>query len=96
LISWKNPTNLIPMENELKEHILLVGSKFCSTSRLAQATVWAKAARDARFPDRIESGKTFTIRTYDTVMRWFSDHWPEGVEWPADIPRPQVHAEPVQ
>ncbi len=22
-------------------------------------------------------------------MAWFSDHWPEGLAWPADIPRPQ-------
>lgn len=27
-------------------------------------------------------------RIYDRFMQFFSDHWPEELEWPNDIPRP--------
>lgn len=38
-----------------------------------------------------------TTSRFERSMQWFSDHWPEDVEWPAGIPRPnptaaEVHA----
>lgn len=24
----------------------------------------------------------------ERAIQWFSDHWPDAAEWPADIPRP--------
>lgn len=31
--------------------------------------------------------KDFRVSTYDSVLARFSGVWPEGVDWPADIPR---------
>ncbi|WP_425152873.1 hypothetical protein [Candidatus Palauibacter sp.] len=33
-----------------------------------------------------------TVRTVHRVVQWLSDNWPEGLEWPADIPRPEPPA----
>lgn len=37
-----------------------------------------------------------TIATYIRVLSWFSNNWPDGLQWPADIPRPPVADNPVR
>ena len=37
---------------------------------------------------RLRENKGCTIATYNRVLSWFSDNWPDGLHWPADIPRP--------
>lgn len=37
---------------------------------------------------RLRANKGCTIATYNRVLAWFSSHWPEGLPWPVDIPRP--------
>ena len=27
--------------------------------------------------------------TYERVLQWFSDNWPEPPEWPQGVPRPE-------
>lgn len=34
-------------------------------------------------------GKDITIGRFERAMRWFSDNWPPGADWPADVERPQ-------
>lgn len=29
-----------------------------------------------------------TLSTFERAMAWFSANWPDGVEWPSDVPRP--------
>ena len=42
----------------------------------------------------LKSGKRHCqTNTYDRVLQWFSDHWPEGLDWPPDIPRPEPRPE---
>jgi hypothetical protein len=77
------------MESELKDNLRTVGGLFCSKTKLAPSTVWARAAKDARFLSRVESGKGFTVKTYDTAIRWFSDNWPADMDWPVGVERPQ-------
>ncbi len=44
------------------------------------------ARGDGQFFRRLRGGKSCTIKTTRVVLLWFSDHWPEGLEWPSDIP----------
>lgn len=76
------------MEEELKSHLRSLAVAFLAKSKLAPSTMWARAAKDARFLDRVEGGKGFTVKTYDSAVRWFFENWPEGAKWPADVPRP--------
>ena len=76
------------MEEELKIILSTVGAAYAVHTKLAASTIWARAAKDARFLDRIESGQGFTVKTYDRAMQWFSDNWPEDAEWPAGVERP--------
>lgn len=40
---------------------------------------------------RIADGEAdVTTGTFERAMQWFSDHWPKGADWPADVPRPDA------
>ena len=45
---------------------------------------------------RLGRGHAITTRRAARTRQWFSDHWPEGLEWPAEIPRPPVTPEPAE
>ena len=46
------------------------------------------ACNDGKVFSRIQGGSTITLRRYNKVLQWFSDHWPMELSWPAGIPRP--------
>ena len=46
------------------------------------------AAGDGKFFARLQAGRTCTLRVARGVVQYLSDHWPAGLEWPDDIPRP--------
>lgn len=68
--------------------IIRLMDAYCGATGRSRARVstliWDHGARAAR----IAAGAGYTVRTRDRGVRWFSDHWPEGAEWPDDIPRP--------
>ncbi|MDE0125348.1 MAG: hypothetical protein OXN97_12310 [Bryobacterales bacterium] len=47
------------------------------------------AAGNPCFFSRMRGGGTCTIRTYRRAVQWFSDNWPNGLEWPSDVPHPE-------
>ena len=46
------------------------------------------AGRGAFFVDLRSGRRQCQTGTYERVVQWFSDHWPEDLEWPSDISRP--------
>ncbi|KPF47113.1 hypothetical protein IP76_01975 [Rhizobium sp. AAP43] len=38
--------------------------------------------------DMIRSGGDIGTARFESAMSWFSDNWPAGAEWPADVARP--------
>lgn len=64
-------------------------STFAASQSISLATLGRRSAGDWRFFERVEAGATtFTARKYDEVMTWFSEHWPDGLDWPVGVPRP--------
>ena len=54
-------------------------------------TEWAAmkhVAGHAGVLERIRRGRGFSVDTYDEVVQKFSNQWPSGLIWPADIERP--------
>lgn len=78
------------MEHDLKTHLLVTAAIYCSAIGVADSTLGRIVAADGRFFDRLRDGKTFTAKKYDEVMGWFSQNWPNNVDWPQDVPRPLV------
>lgn len=48
---------------------------------------WRTSGSGATY-DRLCRGHDITTRRAARIVQWLSDHWPDGAEWPADIPRP--------
>lgn len=78
------------MEDVLRSHLVRLTDRYVQSGQLQVTTLSQRAAGDWRFLARIAEGGRFTVRKYDEVIAWFSDHWPEGAEWPSDVPRPSV------
>ena len=77
------------MEKELIRNLLTVAQAYSAKREVSLSTLGRQAANDWRFFDHLsDSTKTFTARKYDQVMRWFSEKWPVGVDWPEGIDRP--------
>ena len=74
---------------DYRSRLLLVARTFATAERLSLARVSTKVRNDGKFFDRIEKGAGCTVDTFELVMRWFSDRWPEGVPWPEEVARPQ-------
>jgi hypothetical protein len=71
------------MENELRKILLETAASFAKASDCAVSTVSRRAKNDPNFFARMEdTSKTFTARTFDEVMRWCADNWPEGKQLP--------------
>ena len=52
------------------------------------ATLGRYAANHGAFFSRLGEGKTITEARKERVSQWFSDNWPDDLEWPPGIPRP--------
>lgn len=79
------------MEQELRSNLSRLIEAYARAKGIAVPTVGRMAAGDWRFFDRLnDDDRTFTIRKYDEVVLNLSSDWPDGVEWPADIPRPDA------
>uniref|UniRef100_A4WS10 Uncharacterized protein n=1 Tax=Cereibacter sphaeroides (strain ATCC 17025 / ATH 2.4.3) TaxID=349102 RepID=A4WS10_CERS5 len=58
------------------------------------STVAIYASNDGKFFKRVAEGGGCTLRTAQRVVGWFSENWPDDLEWPAHIARPNGAAAP--
>jgi hypothetical protein len=88
----KYHTTVSVMEHQLQTYLLDLAHAYAGALNWKLSTVGKIAAGYGRFFERLGEGKTFTVRKYDSVVRWFSANWPNDLAWPADVPRPSVSA----
>ena len=62
-------------------------TRYIRARNIQGSTLCLQALSNARAWENLPTGRV-TVRTVDRLVQWLSDHWPEGLEWPADIPRP--------
>ena len=68
--------------------LIRLGRLFSDARGLRLSTVGRLIANHGAFFSRLEDGRTITEARTERVCQQFSDHWPEELEWPTDIPRP--------
>ena len=55
------------------------------------STISTYAANEGKFLVGLEAGKTgCTVRRAASVLQWFSDNWPEDLEWAGRFDRPRA------
>ena len=76
------------MANDVAQ-ILRLARTYAAAKGHALSTVSLRIARQGSLFSRLDKGRAdLTIGRRDHILQQFSDHWPEGSEWPDDIPRP--------
>ena len=74
----------------MREITLVRLARCCAVYRkVSLPRVGFLCANDGKFINRIAKDGTCALRTASRAMLWFSGHWPEDLEWPPDIPRPE-------
>lgn len=70
------------------ESILCLAAAYVDRSKLTKSTISTYASGSGDLLGRLGSGHDITTRRAAKITKWFSDHWPIDLAWPADIPRP--------
>ncbi len=71
-----------------EKSLVELGQRFADVRGVSLWWVGLKVANDGKYFVRLREGKTCTLRSARSVVQRLSDIWPDGLEWPADIPRP--------
>lgn len=70
-----------------------VSDAFCAQCQLRREQVSYRIFSDQRRLGLVFAGESgLTVANYERAMRWFSDHWPDGLDWPVDAERPESSA----
>lgn len=75
------------MESRIEQLFALVDA-FCKARKLSEARVSTMVFNGGSRLAHIREGKDIGVRILERSFQWFSDHWPNGAEWPASVPRP--------
>lgn len=67
---------------------LVVIEGFCKAARVTESTLSSRMFNDGKRIGQIRAGADIGVRRLEAGLIWLADNWPEGVDWPADIPRP--------
>ena len=73
---------------DYRSHILTLANAYCIATNRSLARVSTIVRNDGKFFRRLGEGAGCTMDTYAKCLRWFSEHWPEGLPWPDGVPRP--------
>lgn len=82
---------------QLKDQLLHVANLYAAAvktkgrdGRPSLSGISTRVFGDGKTFTRIETGGDLTTGNFERAMRWFSENWPEGAEWPEAIDRPGV------
>ena len=72
-----------PIARVLVNNLVTLAKAFADATNVKLTTVGTNSTKTASFYVDLESGKTScTLRKYDLLTAWFSEHWPEGHTMP--------------
>jgi hypothetical protein len=77
---------------KLRDQLIVVADAYCIARQLSRARVSTIVFNAGSTLDRIVAGRDLNTGTFERAMRWFSDNWPEGTDWPPEVPRPALTA----
>lgn len=69
--------------------LVTLADLYAAAHKLSRTTVSSRVFDDARKMDAMaDGGADITLRRFNQALSWFSDNWPDGVQWPRHIARP--------
>lgn len=70
--------------------LLRLTGSFCGAQGIAESTLSTRLFFDGKRIGSIRAGGDVGARRLERAVQWLSDNWPDGAEWPEDVPRPCV------
>jgi hypothetical protein len=72
--------------------LMAVIDAYEAATGLPDSTVSSRVFIDGRKVGHLRNGGSITVDRFAKALRWFSDNWPDGAEWPAAVDRQQSDA----
>lgn len=70
-------------------HLLKVARQYAEVEGISLSAVsWRLFADNKKLRALDEFGADIQVKRLEQAMRWLSANWPQGADWPADVPRP--------
>lgn len=73
----------------LIQNLIDVAEAYGSATGLRPQTVSSRVFRDTKKLPAILTGSDISTRRLEAALVWFSNHWPDGAEWPKSVKRPE-------
>jgi hypothetical protein len=74
---------------ELKTALIKLAEQMAAHEGVTHFAISMRALRKGDFfKNLMKPNGDCRTRTASRLFQWFSDHWPEDLEWPEGIPRP--------
>ena len=71
-------------------HLTQLAAAFAAHVGRSEMTIARWCGVHTRLFKRLSEGKGCRVDTYNEALRGFSARWPDDLEWPRDIPRPDL------
>jgi len=69
-------------------NLLTVADAYRTADQIEEKTLSHRVFGDSKKLAALRLGADITVGRMSAAMVWFSDHWPEGADWPHAVPRP--------
>lgn len=76
-----------------REQIVVVADRFADARGIGRKRVSTIVFNRGSKLDDIAGGGDLNTGNFERAMRWFSNEWPCGIEWPEGVPRPARDAQ---
>lgn len=71
-----------------RQHLLDLIDAFAAAKGLSGSRVTTLAMNSGSVYRLLREGKDITVGRLESAVRWLSDNWPDGTDWPEGIARP--------
>ena len=73
----------------LTDQLIAVANAYSAATGVSISTISTKLFNGGGRLAAIAAGGDLNTRSFESAMRWFSDNWPDDLEWPAGVARPR-------
>ena len=80
---------------KLTDQLVITANAYCEATGRSSSRVSSmvfgdgkRAGDGTKLAAIMSGGADITTRRFEAAMRWFSENWPEGADWPEGVARP--------
>jgi hypothetical protein len=71
-----------------RNDLLTLSDGYRAAKGLSESRIASLVGGTGIFFRRIRAGGDCSATVYQRALRWFSEHWPDGTDWPSGVIRP--------